>query len=431
MRAFPQKPLPHPALRLKPLAALLLLSAALMGEALAAPSCGRTGFWEGEGLQREVAFSNRLVSVFSGYFTFPTQDWLVTKPARRSTYDAWSIGEAVCKGRENVLRGGIVAAEYIFTPPAQNRIEADIIREECRDKERELEKLPPEKQAQVDEKKRQTRELLGNKGALAGFTAEEQKARQDTIAFENRTKSEHRDAMRPQLDALFKDCRVRTEPLTQDTRYSVQIQVNPGGSPKNSGNDFHLVTDLGDKSIRSGPNDKVRRILVYITPTSQGAKFNAARSEADLNFLKTQINIAGLQALIDGGGGLPSDADLASVKAAQQAGSAEFAKWEREQSRQVSQADRERNTQRQAQERDARRAAQGLPPAPAPAAAPVARPAPTPRPAVASPAGNPPAQDTAAAPAATPAPAPASPPVPNIPQLPGNVGNILRGVFGR
>jgi nucleoid-associated protein YgaU len=207
----------------------------------------------------------------------------------------------------------------------------------------------------------------------------------------------------------------------------VSIQVNPGGSAKPNNDKFHLLADLGDKSIRSGPNDKVRRVLVYITPTANGASFNAARAQADFEFLKTQVDLARLQALIDSGGALPDDAALASFKATQDAARADYEKWEREQDRLVSQADRERSTQRQAQERDARRAAQGLPPAPAPAAAPA------PRPAAAPAAARPPAQEAAAAPApaATPAPAPASPAMPNIPQLPGNVGNVLRGVFGR
>jgi hypothetical protein len=335
------------------------------------------------------------------------------------------LGQAVCKGNELRLRGGLVRTEYILGRPAAARIELDVIRDECRAKEREIEQLPEDKKVEIEERRKQLPHVQNNKGAMATLTPEEQKAAQEWRTYRSQVEASHRQQVAPQLSALRNECRAKEEPLIQEARYALHIQVNPGGNPKRNSDDFHLVADLGDKTLRSGPNDKVRRVLTYITPVSN-AKFNAARADADLNFLKTQIDLARLQALIDGGGALPSDAELASIKAAQQSARAESDKWNREQDRLVSQASNDRTRQRQAQERDARRAAQGLPPAPAAAPAPARAPAPAPAPRPAQ-ASNAPAnpQDAAAA------PAPASPALPGVPQLPGNVGNVLRGVFGR
>jgi hypothetical protein len=414
--------------RLALCAAMGIACAAWTGSAVAAPACGKAGFWEGEGLQREVEFNNRLLPVMSSYFVIPAQEWSVGNPSR--AYQDSGLGQAVCKGNELRLRGGLVRTEYILGRPAAARIELDVIRDECNAKEREITQLPEDKKAEIEERRKQLPHVQRGRRAE---TPEDYKASQEHTIYRNQVQASHEQQMAPQLSALRNECRAKEKSLIQAEGYALHIQVNPGGNPKRNSDDFHLVADLGDKTLRSGPNDKVRRVLVYITPAS-GGKLNAARAEADLRFLKTQIDLARLQALIDGGGALPSDAELTSIKAAQQSARAESDKWHRDQDRLVSQASSDRTRQRQAQERDARRAAQGLPPAPAAAPAPARAPAPAPAPRPAQ-ASNAPAnsQDTAAAPAPAPAtsPDPASPALPGIPQLPGNVGNVLRGVFGR
>jgi len=302
-------------------------------------SCGKRGWWEG--VSNEVLFSNRLGKVLPTFIKVPTQEWKVTLGTRNEG----KVGQAVCNGNENALRWGLVKNEFILAPSATNKIEASSIWEECTAKRRELEKLPPDKQALIDEKKRQTREILGNKGAMATLTPEEQKARTDSIVFQNRIQSEHEDNVRAQTSALTKECNAKRDPLVKDVRYHVYIQINASGTARND-NATRPLFDLGDKTIKNGPNDKVRRVQVYATPTAGGAQFNANRVDADLTAIKDFIDHARLQAMITNGGMLPSDEELAPVKAEQQAALKEFEKWEREQSRLVSQAERDRRGKR-------------------------------------------------------------------------------------
>jgi Skp family chaperone for outer membrane proteins len=403
-----------------PCLAVALVCAGWVGDAAAAPACGRSGFWEGEGLQREVEFRKRLQPVFSSYFIFPTQDWKYGQSSGSAT-----VGGGICNDNKDRLRGGEVNVGYFFPRPAAVEIEVDTIREECNAKERQIEQLPEDQKAEIEARRKQLPHVQANKGAMAILTPEEQKAAQEWRSYRSQVEASHRERVAPQRMALLKECDEKIKPLSKEPRYTLHIQINPGGTAKANSDTFHLVADLGDKTIRSGPNDKVRRILAYITPSD--SRFDPARLEADLSFLKTQIDVARLQAIIDGGGALPSDADLAPLKDAQKSAIALNEKWHSDQRRLVAKASTERQVARQKQESDARRAAQGLPPVAAPAPA-AARAAPAP-----APAANQPRPETAAAPAPAPvpAPAPASVAVPNIPQLPGNVGNVLRGVFGR
>ncbi len=390
----------------KSAAAAVLLCAALSGEAMAASSCGKAGQWLGEGLNQEVAFAKRLGATLPSYLLEPTQAW-TSRLGDRST---GPLGSSVCAGDAGKLRSGAVTSDFILVRPAANRIETSQIAEECNGKERELEKLPPDKQALLDEKTRQTRQILGGR---APSTPEHRAAMQERDELVSRARDEHRTAIRPQLQALHKECRDRLDPLAKDVRYTIGIQVNPSGLPKND-NETKPLADLGDKAIRSGPNDRVRRVLVFAK-----GDLAATRAAEDLAILKSFVDLARLQALVDSGQ-LPSDAELASIKASQQAAMQDYAKWSREQDQLVSQAERVRRDERNAQDTAARRAAN---PSASPAPAPASTRAQTP----ASNTGS----EQATAPA--PAPAPQTPAVPSLPniQLPGNVGNVLRGVFGR
>ncbi len=385
----------------KSAAAAVLLCAALSGEAMAASSCGKAGQWLGEGLNQEVAFAKRLGATLPSYLLVPTQAW-TSRLGDRST---GPLGSSVCAGDAGKLRSGAVTSDFILVRPAANRIEAGQIAEECNGKQRELEKLPPDKQALLDEKTRQTRQILGGR---APSTPEHRAAMQERDELISRTRDEHRTAIQPQLQALHKECRERLDPLAKDVLYTIGIRVNPAGSPKND-NETKPIADLGDKAIRSGPNDRVRRVVVVAS-----GNFAAARGAEDLAMLKSFVDLARLQALVDSGQ-LPSDAELASVKASQQAAMQDYAKWSREQDQLVSQAERVRRDERNAQDTAARR---------------TANPSASRAPAAGSEQTNAPAPQ-AQSPA--PAPAPQTPAVPSLPnfQLPGNVGNVLRGVFGR
>jgi hypothetical protein len=390
--------------------AAFVFCAALAGQAFAEKSCGTQGKIDAP--DSEVEFSKKLGEALFVHFVVPPEKWKTSFGYRQlGGYVANDrIGsKSLCKRDINNIRSsGTGEVTYITQPTADALIGKSTLGQECREKVRSIEKLPPEKVAEQDELRQQRRAIAGNRGGLA-FTAEERRQMSEIDGKIRAIQSQHEESVRPQTSALRKECDVKNDAIFKEQRFDLRLVVNSPSKISLFQGD-HVIDDFGDRNLRTGPSDKLRRISVLLKMQN-----NTAPNAQDIALAKSMLDIQGLKALIDKGGNLPSDAEIQSLKDIQNAAIKVQDDWIKQQERQLAQTERDARQQRQNDEAAARRAAPAPSRAPAPAPAQTANsPAPAPAP------------STAQSPAPVPAPA-----VPNVPQLPSNVGNVLRGVFGR
>lgn len=400
--------------RLKIMTATVFAACALVSTpSWADAGCGKDGFADTPVAEQE--FGKRVIEVMYLHFLVPPENWGTDLSSRRSGgYFENQLGPSkVCKRVIDRIRStGTNDVSYRKVIAAPAWAARNTVTQECNLRRNEINKLPPDKQAQFDDLNtqrtdlnRQVREARrANQHALAD---EKYKESEKLGSPMQSIKNEHDKLTQPQLSNLYKECKTKEDAIFDNVSYSVRLVVNASAGFKPFQDEF-IVHDIGDRNLRTGPSDKTRRFTLAARSNSPKRTLDAQ----EMALIKSWVDWPRLQNLLDQGGNLPGDSERAQLKATQDTALKSQADWSTAQNKQNDQTEREARNKRQADEATTRR---------------VAQPNTAPSPSQAT--GN--ANTPAPAPAPVAQPAPPAPAAPNIPQIPGNVGNVLRGVFGR
>jgi hypothetical protein len=349
----------------------------------------------------ELEFKKRLQRALQAQLIVPEQGWVV---ASRSA--GYLQSGTVCRADIGTLRGAGV--EFVMRPSfaAADLRAKGAMEEECRRKSTEIAELTPEQKADIkqieDESAPARRELRALTYRRDDMTREQQDAarvqkQNEVSAYQvriNKIKQDRVEATSAERRNLDQECNIKLQPYRES--FTIVLSANQPLRANEAGNEQIVWGDRG----RTGSSEQVKRVTMNLSASSK--VLTGANSQA----LKALVNTAGLQAMVNAP--LPPDEQLQAMLDKQTASTKQAEEWDRSQNREGSRLaseDRQRNN-----------AANRPSNTPAANNNTVSAPAPAPAP------------NQAASPAPS-APAPAG--LPNVPNIPGNVGNVLRGVFGR